>query len=268
MAGFRNYKKTSKKTKRSYRKKSTRNPRGVSSGVKKYVNRAIHKNVENKRASTGGNTILTAYNVSNNIMAILLFFISLYLSIPQGVGQGDRTGNSITLRKVLFKYVLTPSVYNASLNPTPTPQMVKFWFGYTRASPLIQTTSASGFFQSGDSSITPGGYLTDMLRSVNADLYKMYTSRTFKLGNANYGGSGGQAVQQYNSNNDYKLNHLGSIDVTKYMIKTVKFNDTTNNQSNGHGLFLYATTVRADGLTNSANPVTLDWWLDYEYEDA
>lgn len=256
-----------KRAKRPY-KKRPRRAKKVSKSVKTYVKRVIHQNVENKRASTGGNNIITAYNVSSNILAIPLSPISTYLTIAQGVGQGDRTGNSIVLRKVVFRYVLTPSVYNASLNPTPTPQMVKFWFGYTRAAPLTQSTSAVGFFQSGDTSITPGGYLSDMLRSINGDLFKMFTSRTFKLGNADYSGLGSQANQQYNTNNDYKLNHIGSIDVTKYMIKKVKFNDTTNNQSNGHGLFLYATTVRADGLTNSANPVTLDWWLDYEYEDA
>lgn len=265
---IRNYKKTSKKSKKSFRGKRSYRSRGVSSAVKSYVKRTISGNLENKTAYDEGVATISAYNVSTSLYAFPLHPYTAFTEIFQNVGAGARIGNSIKLKKVVLKYILTPLAYNASLNPTPVPNIIKLWFGYQKNKPLERTPATPSFFQLGSSAVQPTGFLQDLIQATNRDLFKIYTTRTHKLGWASNNGSGGQIAYQYESNNDFKMNIMKSMDITRYMTKKVNFDDANINQTNGHGLFMYATCVRADGQTQAVSPVNLQWWVDYQYEDA
>lgn len=267
---FRNYKKNSKKKPRKYfRGKRSGKARGVSVAVKSYVKSLMHKQIENKQAYyAAASQNISSYNVSSTMLALPLYPNSSYMSISQNVGESDRIGNKIRVVKAMFNYILRPEVYNATLNPTPTPQIVKLWLGYNKTTPLTQATGNPNFIQTGNTSQALTGYLIDIIKPVNKDLYKIYKTRTHKLGHAIENGTGSSAVAGYQSNNDFKMNASAKIDITRFLQKNIQFNDTTNTQTNGHGLFAYFTAVRADGLTNAAYPVTMDWWLDFYYEDA
>lgn len=265
---FRNFRKSSKKVKKSFRGKRSRPSRGVSSAVKSYVKRQISSNIENKTQYDEGQITISAYNVSTSLYAIPLSPYTNYTEIFQNVGAGSRIGNQIKIKKVVLKYILTPLPYNATLNPTPCPQMIKLWFGYQKNKPLERVAATPSFFQLGSTASQPTGFLQDLIQATNKDLFKIYKSRVHKLGFANNQGSGGQVGYQYEANNDFKMNIMSSIDVTRYMTKKILFSDTGIDQTNGHGLFMYATAIRADGQVNAPQPVTLQWWLDYSYEDA
>lgn len=75
--------------------------------------------------------------------------------------------------------------------------------------------------------------------------------RTHKIGYAASGGSTSNGVavaaSQYFSNNDFKLSVRGAVDVTKWMPKTVKWNDA--GEVNTTWLFCLVQVVAADGST-------------------
>jgi len=44
-----------------------------------------------------------------------------YGTIPQGVTQGTRIGNTVKVKKLMLSYVLRPTSYNATFNAFPQP---------------------------------------------------------------------------------------------------------------------------------------------------
>lgn len=267
MARF--FRKKGSKKPRSFRGRRSRRPRGgVSSAVKSYVKRTISNNLENKTAYDEGTSVISAYNISTSLYAFPLHPYTAFTEIAQGVGAGTRVGNKIKLKKVLLKYILTPLPYNVTTNPIPAPNIIKLWFGYQKNKPLERTPATPSFFQLGNIAAQPQGFLQDLIQATNKDLFKIYKTQTHKLGWSANNGTGGQSQYQNQQNNDFKMNVMKTINITRYMTKTVNFDDTNLNQTNGHGLYMYATCVRADGQTQATLPVNLQWWLDYQYEDA
>ncbi len=72
------------------------------------------------------------------------------------------------------------------------------------------------------------------LEKINKERYVIFNRRTYKLGNAEYFGSGSGTSstvgRQYYTNNDFKLTQRATFDYTKHLIKTVKYSndgDTT-----------------------------------------
>ena len=254
--------------KRKTRPLLNRRKTAVPKAVKMYVKRTIKGACENKQAYTAGQSQITGYNVSTSLLAVPIHPDPAFLTIAQNVGSADRIGNKIRLVKAVFNYILTPMVYNASLNPLPAPNLVKLWFGYNKTTPLTRAPANPLFLQSGNTSGPCSGFLGDVMRPVNKDLYKIYRQRVHKVGHSADNGTGGSASNSYQANNDFKMCVTQKINVTKYMHKNILFNDTTNSQTNGHGLYVYITSVRADGTSNSVQPIFLDWWVDFYYEDA
>ena len=158
-------------------KKPTRGktrPRVVSSTVKSYVKTLLHKEIENKQGYYAATTQnISAYNVSSSMLALPLHPNASYLSISSNTGAADRIGNKIRVVRATFNYLIRPEVYSASLNPTPTPQIVKLWLGYNKTTPLTQATANPNFIQTGNTSTSLTGYLIDIIKPVNKDLYKI-----------------------------------------------------------------------------------------------
>lgn len=210
-------------------------------------------------------------NFPNNV--ILLGPNSLNMPVSQGTGAGERIGNRITTKKLLFKGVLTPLPYNATSNQQPRPVQVKMVIFYDRDDPNTTPVPSSTFFQSGSSSDGFTGTNMDFLRPYNTDRYRIMKQRTFKLGFSQFAGSttvpGQQADYQAYSNNDFKYNCNFSVDVTKYYPKQVKFNDNLSDpMTRGvYALFYY---VNADGsIPASTNvPLMINYMQDYQYSDA
>lgn len=267
------YKKRSyrKRAKRSYRKTSTKK---VSKSIKKYVKATIHKNIENKIKNFNEDFSFSSVNANPSMSVAPITPTptpSIGITIDQGIGQGQRTGNQIRTRKAIFRYVITPQAYDPDFVPQPQPVIVRMYFGYVRGQRSVPPTAAdfSNFFQAGNLSEPFAGNLTDITRVVNKDLFHVCCMRTHKIGNAFISKSQADlgANQNYSSN-DYKLNAIGSVDLTKYIPKTIKFNDANNTPDTG--LYVWFNSVYASGnfTTENIAQTRCFYSIDYEYEDA
>lgn len=254
----------SKKPRTNY---SNRKPR---LSIKKYVQREIARNVENKTANTvvldrplystpsanyaTGNT----WQVSPNAVT---------MPISQGTGQGGRIGNVVKTKKLTFKGTLV-AVGTTGTNPNPRPVQVRLVILYEKENPNAVPNVSSSLYQIGGTESGPRNDLVDMWAPINEDKYTVLTSKTFKIGFSQYD----PAISPANGfwgNNDFKLNQNFSFDLTKHYLKMVKYNDNNSNPTT-RGLFCTAVLAWADGSAIPANtiPVGMQYVLDYTYEDA
>jgi len=265
--------------KRNYRKRAplrkARAPRAkkttISTAVKNYVKRSIHTAAENKSVQINGGYSFAGVASDPDLNAYPMCPLSAFWSIGQGVGAGSRIGNDIKVRKVMLNYVLRPLPYDAITNPFPQPQEVMLMLGYVKNTPSFAPIAGdiNGLFQSGNTTTGPIGTLRDIVAVVNTDYWVIKKKWTHKLGYANYGGTGTLPAQQSFANNDFKLNHVRRMDITKFIPKTVNFNDT-NVTVNTRSLFFMQEAVPCNGSAFAAGQLTanIEFWIDFHYEDS
>lgn len=247
----------------------SRGARPVSSKVKTYVQRAIHKQVENKAIQYNGSFTMVNY-ADDNTMRGFALSPGTTIAIPQGTGAGDRTGNRIKIMKATLNYWMVPAAHNGLLNPAPKPLLVRLWIGYSKTNPTLipPASDQAVLFQSGDTASPPNGFIPDILRKVNKDKFVIFRDIKHKLGYAEMSGTGFIAGSQYFANNDFKYNIMKTIDITKYLINTVSYNDTTAIPTS-RGLFCWVQIVYADNnVTTGAIPANFAYFVDITYEDA
>jgi len=263
--------------KKTIRKKSVRGGRkssAVSSAVKTYVNRTIHRQIENKQVQT--QVGLTFGNIAENstLHVYPLTPFPNYLEIPQGVGQAQRTGNEVRVRKVLLKYVLYQTKWNPETNNGLIPIEVQLFLGFVKnSSGIIPISSDFDNLYQYNNTVNPIlGSLMDLNQKINTDYWTIKKYWRHKLGYSTVFNSDAQinptAYANY-ANNDFKMNIVNTIDITKHYPKVLKFNDVSITLQ-GAGLFFFMQALAADGTTmaGSQNPVSIEWQLDVSYEDA
>ena len=243
--------------------------KSVTAPVKKYVQKAIHRQIENKTVQFVNQFTMVNY-ADDNTMRGFALSPGTSISISQGVGQGQRTGNKIKIMKARLVYWMVPTVYNGLLNPNPKPIFVRIFIGYSRSNPTIlpPTSDLALLFQDGNIAAAPVGTIYDMLRSVNKDKFIIFRDFKHKLGYESITGTGYNAAAQYYSNTDFKYNVMRSVDITKYLIQTVSYNDTTAIPTS-RGLFCWMQIVNADNSTTTGTiPCNFNYFVDITYEDA
>jgi len=221
--------------------------------------------VETKTAQYYANNF-NVYPSNHASFATSIFPVSPYASynqIDQGVGQGERIGNSINITRGTLKgtlYAAAAETYNTA----PTPAMVIIRLFYYRAIPNQTPASLTGFLQQGDVAIDLQNRLTDAWMPVNENSYHMFYKKVFKIG---YSGNGADTGMW--TNNDFKLNANFTIPLTKYLIKKVKWSDTSTTMMQ-RGVWCSMQAVCANGSNYGATniPVHCDWALDLRYKDA
>lgn len=236
--------------------------------VKAVISRLAENKVSNFRAATN---LVPYTNVNWNTSVIPMTPDTLFLSIVQGTGQGARIGNSIRLKSLKFSGVIRPLPYNATSNPLPVPLYIKLYFLTRKDNPSGITGTLGDLLQYGNSSESPGNSaaIFNLNRMVNTDEWMLHTTRTYKLGYANYGGTGGSLDSQLHANNDFKLNHFVNVDLTKYCVKTIKFDDNTTDATT-RNIVMYPVVYTHDGSVLpdlSSIPARLEYSLDMTYED-
>jgi len=264
----RNYKRrpVRKVAKKRYAKRST-----VGLAVKKYVKRAIHANVENKRAIYNASFAVGNIGNSGILYARPLTPASTYMTINLGTGQGDRIGNKCKVMKAMLRYTLFPLGYDLTSNPLPVPQEVMIIIGHLKPTPTAIPTVAQvqALFQSGSAVSAPQGDLGDLIQPYNTDLWTIKKVIRHKIGYGAVEGTGLQPNQQFFNNNDFKYNAVRALNITNIYPKTLVFNDATVNLQNA-GLFMMIQSVNANGAVAPAinTSVFFDWAIDLTYEDA
>lgn len=258
-------KRSMKKTKRRGAKKR------VSLAVQNYVKHSIAKNVENKSVQINGGVSFGSVNESPDFNAYPMCPLSGYWSIPQGVTQGSRIGNTIKPKSVRLSYVLRPTYYDATYNPNPTPCEVQLLLGYVKNSPSNApvATDIGQLFQSGSSVTAPVGSLRDIISIVNRDYWVIKKRWTHKIGYASNTGTGGIGAQAFLANNDFKYNVVKTINITKMIPATISFNDASVSATTKNLFFMYY-AVSANGavLASPYTPCNIEFWVDFSYEDA
>jgi len=234
------------------------------------VNRTIHRNLENKIVTEKNRIDFGSYVFDDTLHVTPIMPNPSSLVIPQGVKQGERIGNTIKTRRLNLKYILYPNKQDDSLNPQPVPQEVMIWIGFLKGAKVISPSAPSFdvFYQNGSNSSPPASNLWDSMLPVNKDLFTICKTFRHKLGNAIYTDYDNLKPRNYFSNNDFKLNCANSVDLTKFLNKTIKFNDDTTLCDTG--LYMWMEGVNADGSDSIVNqfPCAIQYVLTYEYEDA
>lgn len=245
-------------------------PKGVTTAVAKYVNRVVHRNIENKTVTEKNEVNFAAYFANSTLMVQTISPAPASLVINLGTGQGERIGNTIKTRKLLLKYVIFPNKYEPTLVDQPEPQEVIIWIGYLKNNRMKSPDAAdfANFFQNGSGTSAPYSNLWDVTLPVNQDLFHICKTIRHKLGHSVYTDFNGIKEQSYFSNNDFKLNCSRTIDCTSYINKTLKFNDTSTTPDTG--LYMWMTAVNASGTIATYNIATVGMFytLRYDYEDA
>lgn len=250
----------------------SKKPKGVSAALAKYVKRVVHKNVENKTISERNRISFSNFvtDPNQNMSVVHICPNPSSLVIPQGTGQGERVGNTITTRKLLLKYCLYPLQQDQSYNPQPIPKEVCIWIGFLKGNRKNIPTSADyqRFYQDGNTAISPIGDLWDTLMPVNTDLFTICKQIRHKVGNEVYTDYSGVKPNNYFTNNDFKLNCYQTLDLTKYINKVIKFDDAT--VVSDTGLYMWMTAVNANGTVenDAIKAVEMSFVLRYDYEDA
>lgn len=194
-----------------------------------------------------------------------------YLDCVQGLAQNNRIGNRITIVDAKLNLMFTPFGYDVTFNPTPGPLEISVILFYQKQDSTNPPSLLPGLYQNGSSSDSPSstGALFDTCKQFNNDRWKVFRRKTFKLGFANYGGTGTSAVLQSTANNDFKMNQKISMNYTKYLNKQVKYDDTTLSPFT-RGLFMAILVHSADGrlLSNAGKYAYLNGNLQIKYVDA
>lgn len=261
-----------KRSSAPYKKRSYRR-RYKAGSLKRMVKKLIAANVENKTdqffSQNSNIYVATSGSFVSSIIPVSPY--TGFLELVQGVGQGDRIGNSIKIKNLTMKGTISPTEYNATTNIIPQPIQVILWFFYKREQPTVVPTNMAAFFQDGNAARNFNNDLTDVWSTVNNDLYRLLTKRVFKIGYQDYQTStaGIQANSMSFANNDFKLNKNFKINLTKYAIKHVRYSDT-NGFPRSRGLFCLPQVVAASGgsLPSSQILARMSYQLDISYEDA
>lgn len=267
------------KKRRNYRRKSAPKKsarkskvRGVSTAVKKYVNRTIHANIENKevQVQVGDQFGNVVNDPTLNVRPLTPY--PGYIQISQNVGQNGRTGNMVKVRRVTLKYVLYMNKYNPETNNTLAPLEIQLFLGYVRnSSGLLPIASDFNNLYQYNNTVNPiFGDLTDLTQKFNTDYWTIKKYWRHKLGFSTLVDSSVTNTNFSNfANNDFKLNHVRTMDITKYYPKTLKFNDVSDTLQ-GQGLFFWFQALSADGstLAGSQVPASILYQCDVSYEDA
>lgn len=258
-----------------YRKRNKREIYGFKSGLtgrmiaatqKKALNKVVKKQIL-KMSETKNDNFSTTFSILNYLSAgwntANLKPLTPYpgfVAILQGDGQGDRNGNQIRIKKQNVKLAIYPRPYTALTNIDPQPLEIIIWIFSIKNNDLLPSTLAQ-FFMDGDSSTSPTGNLSDLLKDTNKDIYVLHKKIRKKLGYANYSGTGIDAAAQSNTNNDFKLNHVFTIDTTKYLPKTVTYNDSGTIPFT-RGVFFAIQAIRADGTAMGAADVMAEAYME------
>lgn len=240
--------------KRSYKRKRTYSKsrfkrRPVSKKLKRYVSRAISRNVENKRAS---HTV--AEKNINNIMDTASLS-TLLPALAQGTGQGNRIGNAVKLKKAILRSSFTS--YAGSANAFYVDIYIFKLKGSVASPTLVQLQQ---FLQNGNSSTWYDGDPIDGLRAINTDVFTCHKHKRITLASTTAGSAG-------TSINVIPPTRTWVKDITSYYPKNWRYEDNSASLPTNVALFMACAATDMTGLV-IANYGEWNACVEFEFEDA
>lgn len=257
---------------KAYKKRAPYKRRAVKrskSSFAKKVTAVIQRKAEHKMVVNATSNYMPNYLVGTPLQ-IQLTPNATTLVISQTDTQSGRTGNRVRTVSCKIKGIMYPTGYSNTQNSAPSPQDIRMVISRNRVNPT-QAPAFTNFYQIGAGSQAPTGTLIDSILPVNRDVQTVYSeSRTFKLGNASYDGSSfpSLAGAQFYANNDYKMSHKFSIDVTKYIPKTIIWNDANDLPTTpSTWMTLMATEALNAGAPGGNQKCAMFYSIVYTYTD-
>lgn len=253
-------------------KKRTNKTRNVSVAVKKYVKATIHKQIENKGYQIQFSREMGGFAANNALYVYPLTPYTGGMLIGQGTTQSSRLGNQIKPRSLTWDIIMSPLPYNASTNSSPQPLEIEIYIcSLKMASGEIATAvEVANMFQLNASSTAPTGSLVDFTQKINTDIIKCHKRIRMKLGFASFNGTGNNAAYQSFNNNDFKLNVIKRINLTKYCPKVITYNDNSSTPTSRclFALFNISPAIGGTQFAGSQLVARIDSTISLVYEDA
>lgn len=243
-----------------YRKK--RKTTKVSKTVKRYVKHAIAINQENKMqlASESNRPI---YNIINDTT-----IRTLLPNIAQSTGQGDRVGN--TIRVKYLRLCLRYRVDQTALPPpAPSfPYIPKYTDIYIFKSKLNNFTPPNAaqmaqFLNNGSGNVDYAGRLVDGMRTINTEYFTL--CKHIRRMNVN-----SQTVNNFSGLDPYPAAVELNYNLTKYVKKIFRFNDTAGQVTNDN-LYIAIAMTDIDTIGSPIPGIQQGSWTylsEITYEDA
>nr|WAE43186.1 MAG: capsid protein [Cressdnaviricota sp.] len=195
-------------------------------------------------------------------------------AIIQGSTTGQRIGNQLHVCGLSFKGFIS---LNPAVSTTNKPLYVKMFIGRLKNSTIIpNTTTLSQLFQIGGTVVNPTNTLTDINRYVNKNLFTIYATRVFKLGNL-------QTFDGTNNitNNDFKMTKFFRVNLTKH-VGLLRYTGSENTDllsianvnTNNKALYVWFVMGNYDGTVvpfaddTLDSPIVMNYDLEYKYKDA
>lgn len=216
--------------------------------LRKFVKKVIQNSAEVKTISRRGTKALTTLqsgctqgDLNTNTFILTPVTSGSYeytnlggYSISQGNTDGARDGVQVQVKRGSFHIAMSLNSYSIGTNAVPCPMIVRFYFYRQKLNPNTYPVvnnlcgSSGNFFQDGTSQTAFIGSLADLNMKINNERYTYLGHLTYKLGNASYTGQGASGYEQYFANNEYKLNIVKKINITKWLPKKFNWDDTGN----------------------------------------
>lgn len=237
--------------------------------VKTMVKKALDNRIENKTLGTTGT--LSIFQAQNTT---IINTFNLIPAMGQGTSESQRSGNQVKMKYCVLKGFMRyrGQGTNEETPIAPGQFHVRLFIGRLKQSILNPTASQLGeLLRTGT---VVGGFDSreglSLVRPVNTEVFTVYYDKIFKVGAAGPANNNTTffAASGLN-NNDYKLNHIITIPLTKMIAKTWTYNDGALSPTNT-GLFMWAGIVdaMASDYANINPLVQFDFDIKWSYEDA
>lgn len=222
-------------------------------------------------STLGANTVSLVCLTPNDIPGT---YPTADLAIAQGSDTDERIGSQITMKSGQVRMFLSANVYDVTYNTAPQPMVVQVFIGYDRTTGNGQpSASLPEFFEFNGLASAPTGEILDTFKRINSERYVVVTRRTYKIGNAEYFGSGSGTSstvgRQYYTNNDYSLSRQVTIDYSKHMIKKVKYVKDGDQTPSTRQLWMWWLMTPMTGQTTGGErQVSVNMECTVKYTDA
>lgn len=234
----------------------------VSSRIRRYVKKELHRNLENKeRCNYAVNSQIISSDVTTSTFPLII-------QTTQGTGEENRIGNQFKIVKGQIRFCVNYLPYDATTNPSPMPVWVRIMvlrdLTQTYQSATLPVGTYNGLLRAGATPFTFGGNPLDMCASVNKDFVRVLYDKTVKLGTSYPGNNGGANWYSDNSPFGRKM----TINWGKWARKQIKCSDGAS-YPNNENLYLVLQPVYADG-SNSSGKRLIEWHYSnvMQFEDA
>jgi hypothetical protein len=227
--------KSTKTAKKVYKKKTYKSRLNLDQKIKSIVKRTVNKNVEVKNQAEF--TIVEDGFFHADGAPIVPYFEPKQLNtiwnlITQGVGQGGRIGNKITVKGYTVAYTLKVETGNPLWSTSQIPNNYYYPQGYyidvyimrRRDGTLETSNTLTEFFQFGDTTQAPTTNVNDAMLYINKDVYNVLYKRRHKMAPASLDFA---ATAEQSNQYDGLMSVTKKVNLTKHIKSVLRYNDAT-----------------------------------------